>query len=319
MNTTWRVDSENAGERLDRHVAHRLDIPRNQIQQWIADQRITVNGVIAKASTRLEDADEVVCRPPPPSTDAGVVAEPGQLDLLYEDEHLIVVDKPAGLSVHPGAGRERGTLANRLLDRFPEIAGVGGSGRPGIVHRLDLDTTGVLVVARSVIAYRRLSEAFADRHIDKRYLAVVWGMPRDASGTVDLAIGRHPQDRKRMTVRHDGRPALTHWTVESSVAGVSVLRIKLETGRTHQIRVHLKAIRHPLIGDPVYGEARWREVIGRPRAVLRNFPRPALHAHRLSFEHPVDERPLSFSAPIPDDLQTLWHDSTGQDWPIASP
>jgi len=310
----WVAGEADAGARLDRFLAAALDLPRNRLQRWIDDGRVRVGGRAAKAATRLRPGDVVACTPPPEPRPSGVTPEPGELAVLYADPHLVVIDKPAGLAVHPGAGRTAGTLVNRLLHRFPEVAGVGGPGRPGIVHRLDKDTTGLLVIARSELAYRALSTAFAERAVEKTYLALVYGQPQPPCGRVELALGRHPRDRKRMAPRPGGRPARTSYRTLQTAAGVALLELGLETGRTHQIRVHMKALGHPLIGDPLYGEARWR---GLPRALqgsLRRFPRPALHARRLAFAHPASGRPLRFEARVPDDLRALWRDLHGS-WP----
>ena len=218
---------------------------------------------------------------------------------------------PPGLAVHPGAGRPGGTLANRLLHRYPEIAGIGGPGRPGIVHRLDLDTTGLVAVARSERAYRGLTAAFAARAVAKTYVALVYGSPRPAGGRVEAPIGRDPRDRKRMAVRADGRPAATGYRSLATVHGISWLELDLETGRTHQIRVHLKALGHPLVGDPIYGEARWKGVESRFRRPLAAFPRPALHAWRLAFDHPGTGERLELEAPVPGDLAELWERVAG--------
>ncbi len=311
----WRVAEGEAGDRLDRHLAGRTGEPRNQVQRWIVGGRVKVNDAAAKASYVLRFADVVEAEPPDDPPDAEIEPEPGPLDIVHEDADLVVLDKPAGLAVHPGAGRGGGTLANRLLHRYPEMAGVGGPGRPGIVHRLDLGTTGVLVAARSQSAYRRLSEAFASRAVDKSYLAVVYGTPRKASGRIDLPIGRDPRDRKKMAVRDNGRPAGTRYRCRASSSGVSWLEVGLETGRTHQIRVHLKALGHPLIGDPVYGEARWRGLEPRCRRPARDFPRPALHAWRLAFVHPATGERAEFEAPVPEDLVRLWREVTGENPP----
>ncbi|MEM1202898.1 MAG: RluA family pseudouridine synthase [Acidobacteriota bacterium] len=317
----WEVDDDDAGERLDRHVAARLDCPRNRVQGWIREGRVTVDGKAAKVSTPVAEGAAVACTPTPPAADVDLTPEDGPLQILYEDEDLVAVDKPAGLAVHPGAGRPVGTLAHRLLHRYPETALVGGRGRPGIVHRLDLDTTGVLLVARSEVAYRALSTAFAERWVDKRYQAVVYGRPRSPQGTVDLPLGRHPRDRKRMTVRQDGRPATTHYALRRpSESFVSVLDLDIETGRTHQIRVHLKAIGHPLVGDPVYGEDRWRGLPHRLRRALKSFPRPALHAHRIALDHPTQkDRRLVIEAPVPGDLRDLWRSLADEPWPEDGP
>jgi 23S rRNA pseudouridine1911/1915/1917 synthase len=206
-------------------------------------------------------------------------------------------------------------LANRLLGRYPEIAAVGGPGRPGIVHRLDLDTTGVMVVARTQEAYLRLSEAFAERRTDKSYLAVAYGAPRPQAGRIDRPLGRHPTDRKRMAVRPRGRPAVTDYRTLDVDRGLSLLALTLITGRTHQIRVHLKAAGHPLVGDPVYGEARWREQPPARQAVLKRFPRPALHAWRLELDHPATGERIALTAPPPEDLCRLWHELAGRELP----
>lgn len=305
----WRVSPEAAGERLDRHVADHLDVPRNQVQRWIHDGRVWCNGATAKASTHLSAGDDLRAAPPPRREDR-LRPESGELRVLHEDEHLLVLDKPPGLVVHPGAGRPAGTLVHRLIGRYPEIAGVGGPGRPGIVHRLDRDTTGVLAVARTPVGYRGLAAAFAERRVIKRYLAVVHGTPPD-HGVIRSPIGRHPFRRTEMAVREGGRPSLTRFRVVDrarfdGTGGLAVLEIDLATGRTHQIRVHVKSEGYPLIGDPIYGEARHGAFPGEVRAVLETFPRPALHAWRLGFRHPVSDRRMRFEAPIPTDLQELW-------------
>ncbi len=311
----WRCSAESAGERLDRHVAERLGVARNQAQQWIRAGRVTVGGAAAKASHRLETGEEIVCDPLPLSQEGEIEPAPGPLAVLFEDAEIVVLDKPAGLVVHPGAGRAAGTLAHRLLARYPEIGAVGGPGRPGIVHRLDRDTTGALVVARTPAAYRVLSDAFARRLVTKEYLAVVYGEPRPPEGVLDAPIGRHPRRRKEMAVVAGGRPARTGYRTLAAAAGLALLALDLETGRTHQIRVHLKDGGWPLVGDPVYGEARWK---GMPRAAqptLRDFPRPALHAWRLAFAHPASGERVAFEAPAPPDLVELWRAATGRPLP----
>ncbi|HEX7183342.1 MAG TPA: RluA family pseudouridine synthase [Thermoanaerobaculia bacterium] len=312
----WTVEEAAAGERLDRHVAARLDLPRNQVQKWIQDGHVRLGGRQVKPSATVAAGDLVECDPPERKDDR-VRAEPGELAVLYEDADVVVLDKPAGLTVHPGAGRATGTLAHHLLAHYPEMEGVGGPGRPGIVHRLDQGTSGALVVARTPAAYTRLARAFASREVDKSYLAIVYGTPSPAAGTIEAPIGRHPVRRKEMAVVSRGRPARTGYRVLASGAGISLVELDLATGRTHQIRVHMKHLGHPLVGDPVYGEARWK---GLPRPVqppLRDFPRPALHAWRLEFCHPMDGRALSFEAPVPEDLRELWEDVTGSGWPSS--
>lgn len=311
---TWSVPPEAAGERLDRHVAAHLDVPRNQVQQWIAGGLVRVNGRPAKPSVPVAGGDRVECAPPAPKEER-VRPEAGELSVLHEDGDLVVIDKPAGLVVHPGAGRSTGTLVHRLLDRYPEMAGVGGQGRPGIVHRLDQGTSGVLLVARTPAAYRRLARAFAAREVEKLYLGIAYGAPAPAQGRIEAPIGRHPQRRKEMTVRAGGRSARTEYRTLAARAGLALLELDLATGRTHQIRVHLKHVGHPLVGDPVYGEARWK---GFPRPVqawLRDFPRPALHAWRVALQHPGTGEPLVCEAPVPEDLRALWERVSGAPLP----
>jgi 23S rRNA pseudouridine1911/1915/1917 synthase len=305
------VPSEAAGERLDRALSAHLDLPRNQVQRWIADGRVRVAGEAVRPGRRLAAGELVDWERPPDPVETRVLPEPGDLRVLWEDDSVLVIDKPAGITVHPGAGRPTGTLAHRLLAAFPELAGVGGPGRPGIVHRLDHDTSGALVVARTPEAYRRLVAAFAGREVDKRYLAIGHGVlaaPRE----VDAPIGRHPTRRQEMTVRPGGRPARTRLRPLASVPVATLLEAELETGRTHQIRVHLKSVGHPLVGDPVYGEARWKGARGGAQALLRDFPRPALHAWRVRFPHPVDGQPIAVEAPVPADLRELWHGLSGR-------
>ncbi len=302
----WLTSAEDSGERLDRYLAGYYSEPRNQIARWIREGRVRVDGGPAKASLRLAGREWIDCEPP--ERDFALEMEPEELPLevLFEDEHLAIVNKPAGIVVHPGAGRDRGTLAHRILHRYPETARIGGPGRPGIVHRLDRDTTGALIVARSQAAYVGLSGAFADRTVSKSYLAVVYGRLRPPSGTIDAPIGRHPRRRKEMAVSPRGRPAVTHYRTLAEAAGLSLLEIGLETGRTHQIRVHLKHRKHPLAGDPVYGEARWKSLPRAVQAVLRELERPALHAWRLSLAHPVTGERIDCEAPPPADLVELW-------------
>jgi 23S rRNA pseudouridine1911/1915/1917 synthase len=311
---SWTVEPVAAGDRLDRHVALHLDLPRNQVQHWIRNGWVTVNDRSAKPSQAVEAGDIVHCRPETPREDR-VAPEAGDLEILHEDPQVVVLAKPAGLTVHPGAGRPSGTLVHRLLAHYPEMAGVGGPGRPGIVHRLDRDTSGVMVVARTAGAYARLSRAFAAREIGKRYLALAYGAPVPATGALTGPIGRHPTRRQEMTIRADGRPAWTGYETLASRAGIALLELDLKTGRTHQIRVHLKSAGHPLVGDPVYGEARWKSLPRPAQEALRNFPRPALHAFRLTFCHPTTAEPMTFEAAVPADLRELWERITGTAWP----
>lgn len=302
----WLTSAEDSGERVDRYLADHYDQARNQVAAWIREGRVLVDGRVAKASLRLAGAEWIECEPLERSFALEMEPEEGPLDVLFEDDQIAILNKPAGMVVHPGAGRGRGTLAHRILHRYPETARVGGPGRPGIVHRLDRDTTGVLAVARTSEAYAELSRAFAERRVSKTYLAVVYGSLRPPAGTIDAAVGRHPRRRREMSVSARGRPAITHYRTRAESAGLSLLEIDLETGRTHQIRVHLKHRKHPLVGDPIYGEARWK---GLPRSLhraLRGFARPALHAWRLSLPHPVSGSRVDCSAPPAGDLEELW-------------
>lgn len=302
----WTVDQGQAGERLDRLVARRFAVARNQVQQWIRDGYVTVDGTPRRTSYAVRHGEEIACEPQAKQTAANLTPEDEDLTLLHEDPHLVVVDKPAGLAVHPGAGRPAGTLVNRLLARYPELESVGGRDRPGIVHRLDIDTTGVLVVARTERAYQALSQAFAERRVTKTYLGTVFGTPAPAEGWIEHPIGRHPKRRKEMTVRPDGRSARTGYRVLETGTGAALLTLDLETGRTHQIRVHLKAIGHPLVGDALYAGNRWKGAPPTVRRLTGEFPRPALHAWTLALTHPTTGERQRFVAPIPVDLAELW-------------
>lgn len=296
-----------AGERIDRYLARALDLPRNQVQSLLRDGRVTVKGAPLKPSYLLRGGERIDYRTPAPRP-TKLAPEAGPIRVLHQDEHVLVVDKPAGLIVHPGSGVRTGTLVNRLLHHHPEIASVGSPERPGVVHRLDVGTSGALAIARTDTAYRRLSRAFAEREVGKRYLAVVYGRPAPATGIVELPIGRHPTVRTRMAhvpESRGGRPATTRYRVLASGRGVSLLEVELLTGRTHQIRVHCKAIGHPLLGDPAYGEQRWRGLAPALRRPLRDFPRPALHAQQLTLPSLAGAPPATYTAPVPPDLREL--------------
>jgi 23S rRNA pseudouridine1911/1915/1917 synthase len=282
-----------AGERLDRAVSLLTGWSRAEVQHLVADEAVLVGGQPAPKSHRLVVGEiiELLGTPRLPELPG---PEPVPIDVRHVDVDVVVVAKPAGLVVHPGPGHAHGTLVHGLLHRFPEIATVGDPARPGIVHRLDRDTSGLMVVARSQDAYTALVGALAAREVDRRYLALVTGELAAPRGVVDAPIGRSTRQRTRMAVREAGRPARTGYEVRSAWPGasVSLLECRLETGRTHQIRVHLAAIGHPVVGDGAYGGRR-----------LPDGPeRPFLHAFALGFTHPVDGRPLVFEDPLPDDL-----------------
>jgi len=321
----FSAGAEDAGQRLDLYLARRLDASRSRVQRWIRDGLVSIDGAAVKRPSQAIAAGETVeCRAEPPSAPGALEPQSGPLRVLWEDDQLIVVDKSPGVAVHPGAGRGDRTLVNFLLERYPEIAQVGHSRRPGIVHRLDIGTSGVLAVARTAEAYQRLTAAFAAREVDKRYLAIVYGRPEPPSGEIDATIARDPRERKRMTVtrpdraaRARGRPALTLYRTLATGGGLSAVELDLRTGRTHQIRVHLKSRGFPIVGDPVYGEARWRAFPPERRRRLETFPRPALHAWLLAVPHPSTGASVCFEAPVPADLRELWAEITAM--PIPRP
>ena len=268
-----------------------------------------MNGRPVRAAQRLRAGDRIRLEIPDPEP-ATLAAEATPLSIVHEDPDLVVIEKPVGQVVHPGAGVRQGTLVQALLHRYPEIAGVGGAGRPGIVHRLDKDTSGLLVVARSPRAYRALVEALRSRTVHRTYAALVWGEPRDASGVIEAAVGRHPKERTKMAVvRRGGKPARTRWRVAERFAVASRLEVQLDTGRTHQIRVHMAHLGHPVVGDRVYG-GRNKKLLSLCQSdrslaseVLKSLPRQALHASALDLSHPVTGTRLSFESLWPEDFQ----------------
>jgi 23S rRNA pseudouridine1911/1915/1917 synthase len=288
---TFAVPDALAGERIDRAVALLTGWSRAEVQALVATGAVLVDGQPPIKSHRLT-AGAVIELLAEPESEAPLVAEPIPIDVRYADDDIIVVDKPAGVVVHPGAGHPHGTLVHGLLARFPEIAGVGDPGRPGIVHRLDRDTSGLLVVARTAEAYHGLVRALAERDVERRYVALVRGIPEARRALIDAPIGRSPRRRTQMAVRAEGREARTSYEVIAQGVDVALLACRLETGRTHQIRVHLAAIGYPVVGDTVYGG-------GAPAAPAT---RPFLHAQALTLHHPVTGERCSFDAELPDDL-----------------
>ncbi len=293
-------------ERLDRFIADQLGISRTQAARLVADKAVTVGGKAARASRILSRGETVTVRYPeqePPRT-LRPAAIP--LSIIYEDDHLAVLDKPAGLVVHPAPGHWDDTLVNALVARGTTLSG-GAEGRPGVVHRLDRDTSGLMVVAKTDTAHRRLGAAIAARRVRRIYAALVWGHLRESPVTIDAAIARHPSDRKRMAVLATGRAARTDAYVVARFGVADLLRLELHSGRTHQIRVHLEHIGHPVIGDRTYAGGGSRRVSGIARreaeALERATPRQALHAAGLAFRHPATGEPLEFRAAWPSDLR----------------
>jgi 23S rRNA pseudouridine1911/1915/1917 synthase len=293
-------------ERLDKFLADQLGLSRTQAARLVADKAVTVNGKPARASRLLTRGERVGVRYPedqPPRT-----LKPAAIPLvvIYEDEHLAVIDKPAGLVVHPAPGHWDDTLVNALVARGTTLAG-GAEGRPGVVHRLDRDTSGLMVVAKTDLAHRRLGAAIAARRVRRTYAALAWGHLDGSPTVIEAPLARHPTDRKRMTVTPGGRPARTHVWVVGRFGIVDLLRLELHTGRTHQIRVHLEHVGHPVVGDPTYAGGGSRRVSGPARreaeALERVTPRQALHAAGLAFRHPSTGVPMEFRAEWPADLR----------------
>jgi 23S rRNA pseudouridine1911/1915/1917 synthase len=299
-----RVGAEQAGVRLDQFLAG--EVPgqsRSQVQRLIRDGRVAVAGREAKANYLIRAGDAIGVDVPAPAP-AVPRPEPLPIDVLFEDTDLIVINKAAGMVVHPAPGHEGGTLVNALLHHVDDLSGIGGELRPGIVHRLDRGTSGVMVVAKHDAAHREMARQFHDREVEKEYEALVWGLVHQGR-RIDAAIGRDPDDRKKMSNRaRFARSAVTRITFSRFLDGVSYLHVAIATGRTHQIRVHLSGIGHPIVGDTVYGGVR-RQMPANLRAVQR-LERPFLHARRLAFTHPGEPgRRLEFTAPLPDDLQSV--------------
>ncbi|NIR46102.1 MAG: RluA family pseudouridine synthase [Gemmatimonadetes bacterium] len=300
---TLHVD-EPSGERLDRYLAQVLSLSRSQSAALIEAGNVKVNGQTPKKSHVPAVGDEIVAVVPPPDP-LEVEPEPIPVEILYEDDALLVVNKPAGMVVHPAPGHSAGTLVNALLHHAGSLSSIGGSSRPGVVHRLDKDTSGLIIVARDESAHRRLSTALARRRISRSYLAACWGhLPQDEM-VVEAEVGRHRRDRKRMAVVPEGRPAITELQLLERWRAADLLSVRLGTGRTHQIRVHLLHIGHPVVGDRQYAEGweRGMSGVGRwARDLANRVPRQFLHATELRFRHPLTGRELEFVAPLPEDL-----------------
>lgn len=301
------IPEELASSRLDRAL-HQL-IPersRSSLARLIDEGEVIINGSAAlKASQPVEAGDQVTVSFPDARV-VGIEAQAIDLDIVFQDDDLVVVNKPAGLVVHPAAGNPDGTLVNALLHHVKGLSGIGGEIRPGIVHRLDKDTSGLMVVAKNDMAHRALKESWGTDAVRKEYLALVYGTPKAEHGTIDAPIGRDPRERKRMAVVEGGREAVTVWKVEARYRYVTLIRCLLRTGRTHQIRVHLKHLGHPIVGDKLYSGPQWKGVPDRTlQRAISTMPRQALHASRLSFPHPRTGIAMSFEAELPADIQDV--------------
>jgi len=302
------VPDGTSGTRLDAFLASVVpELTRAAVQRLIEDGDVLLDGVVQKSSYKVTGGEEISVTIPPPEPSTAVPEEM-QLDILYEDSDLIVINKPAGMTVHPGAGVNSGTLVNGLLAHCSDLSGIGGEIRPGIVHRIDKDTTGILVVAKNDAAHEGLAVQFRAHSVKRVYVALVFGSPRTDKGRVESIIGRHPVDRKRMSgsAKH-GRHAVTHWKVLARFPEVTLLKLRLETGRTHQIRVHMSESGHPLVGDPVYGGSARAAGLKSPefRGMVKKFGRQALHAKTLGFRHPSTGEYIEFDSELPEDMQTL--------------
>ncbi len=296
------------GDRLDRFVAERLDLSRTRVQKLLAEGRIVVDGRPARKSERLEPGAVVRVEVPAPESVA-IDAEEIPLDVVFEDEHIIVVNKAAGMVVHPAPGHRTGTLVNALLWHAPQLSGVGGRARPGIVHRLDRDTSGLLVVAKTDRAHRVLADALRRRRVKRLYVAAAWGHLSESPTIIDAPIARDPRDRKRMAVVEGGRRAVTRAEVRERWLRAELLDVALKTGRTHQIRVHLASIGHPVVGDALYGLG-WERGLGGPtrrwvEELARRARRQFLHASELVFRHPETAEIMRFRAELPADLAAV--------------
>ena len=313
---TITAPPEAAGERLDRFLAAGLKAPsplsRMRLKALILDGAVTENGAAVIDPSRSVRAEAEYALLLPPVREATPQAEDIPLDIMFEDDHIIVLNKPSGMVVHPGPGQPDGTLVNALIAHCGDsLTGIGGVMRPGIVHRLDKDTSGVMMAAKSDAAHQKLTEMFAAHDLDRHYLAITWGMPPETEGRIEAALGRSTRDRKKQAVVPNGRYAATNWTVIRRLPPfASIVECRLETGRTHQIRVHMAHLGHGVIGDPMYGKpmrsGQMPDAVARDcLAEIRGFRRQALHAASLDFAHPVTGEALHFKTPMPDDMARL--------------
>ena len=301
------VTHEAASVRLDTFLASKLpDLTRSQIKRFIQDGQITLlNGEPVKCGQKLLGGEslKITYKAPEPIE---ALPEDLPLNILYEDDSIVVFDKPAGMVVHPAAGHRGGTLVNALLFHCKDLSGIGGKLRPGIVHRLDKNTSGVMLATKNDKAHNIVAAQFKAHSITRRYKALVYGA-MEVQGTIDLPLGRHPKDRKKIAVVEGGRRAVTHWNTIKSYQGITFLDLSLETGRTHQIRVHLSKMGHPIVGDPQYGNIKRSSGILSPavRAAIFSLKRQALHAYKLAFAHPSSGEIMEFTSTLPEDMQSI--------------
>ncbi|MGZ8708928.1 MAG: RluA family pseudouridine synthase [Thermoanaerobaculia bacterium] len=301
------VGESQHGLRLDRALGELFtDYSRNFLANLVTEGRVRIDGApAAKPSQRVESGQRLEIDVPD-ALPAGIASQDLPLTVLYEDADVAVIDKPAGLVVHPAAGHANGTLVNALLFHVKDLSGIGGEIRPGIVHRLDKDTSGVMIIAKHDAAHRRLTGDWNTERVRKEYVALVYGTPSSERGTVDAPIGRDPRDRKRMAVVAAGRAAITDYEVAERLRYVSLVRCRLRTGRTHQIRVHMKHLGHPIVGDPLYSGPQWRGIPDkRVQKLLSSLGRQMLHAARITFAHPTSGEAMSFEAPLPQDFASV--------------
>ena len=289
----WTIEPSDAGERIDKYISlQNEDWSRSQVQSWIKEGRVTVDGEPVKSNYKLQAEDELTLRVPPPR-EMAILPEPMPLDIVYEDSDVVVVNKPRGLVVHPAPGHYSGTLVNGLLAHCKDLSGINGVLRPGVVHRIDKGTSGLLMVAKNDKAHMGLAKQLKEHSVNRTYVAIVHGVIQHEMGTIEAPIGRDPKNRQQMAVVFENsKHAVTHFIVQERFKDYTLVELKLETGRTHQIRVHMKYIEHPLAGDPKYGPKQTLELNGQ-----------ALHAKTLGFVHPRTGERLEFEAPLPEDLE----------------
>ena len=287
-------------DRLDRYLSQELsDLSRSRIQQLIEQGHVQINNLICTSKKINLKTGDLITLEIPTVQPLAIIAENIPLDILYEDDELIILNKPAGLVVHPAPGHPDGTLVNAILAHCPNLPGIGGIQRPGIVHRLDKDTTGAIAIAKTDLAYQHLQAQLQAKTARREYLGLIYGVPKTETGSIDLPIGRNPQDRKRMaivSIEDGGRNAVTHWRVKERFGNYTLIHFQLETGRTHQIRVHSAKMGHPLVGDPIYSSGHSLGV---------NLPGQALHAWKLQLQHPVSGNLVEVTAPLPRSFATL--------------